>query len=326
LTLANALAKFFNVALQVVQITRRQINFNPILKTIFQLLSYLPLAVLHAVGALLGVVVWACSGVYRRRLAENAALAGYGWRTALVASVQSGKMVAELPRLWLGRPVHVAWNDRSAVQAVFERSNTEGKGIIILAPHIGCWEVVGQSIADENFNRTNRGTVGTDRMTVMYKPAKQSWLDDIIRASRETPSMQTVPADLSGVRQTLRVLKGGGIIGLLPDQVPPDGMGLWSNVFGRPAYTMTMAAKMAQMTGAISVLCWCERLSFGRGYRMFTQVLDLDLTADLDGVVQQINDGVEVAIRALPAQYLWGYARYKEPKKEPKIEQVKVSD
>ena len=321
MTLANALANFFNVALQVVQITRRQINFNPILKTIFQLLSYLPLSVLHAVGAVLGVVVWAASSVYRRRLAENAALAGYGRRTALAVAVQSGKMVAELPRLWLGRQVNVAWSDMPALQAVFERSKAEGIGIIILAPHIGCWEVVGQSIADEYFKRSKC----QDRMTVMYKPAKQSWLDDIIRASRETPSMQTVPADLSGVRQTLRVLKGGGIIGLLPDQVPLEGMGVWSNVFGRPAYTMTMAAKMAQMTRAISVLCWCERLSFGRGYRLFTQTLELDLTADLNGVVQKINDGVEEAIRALPAQYLWGYARYKEPKKESKIETVKVS-
>jgi KDO2-lipid IV(A) lauroyltransferase len=316
LTLANALAKFFNVALQVVQITRRHLYFKSILKLFFKLCSYLPLIVLHAVGAVLGVVVWACSGVYRRRLAENAALAGYGWRTALIAAVQGGKMVAELPRLWLGRPVQVAWSDKPAVEAVFERSKTEGKGIIILAPHIGCWEVVGQSIADENYKRTN----GESRMTVMYKPAKQAWLDDIIRASRETPSMQTVPAELGGVRQMLRVLKGGGIIGLLPDQVPPEGMGTWSNVFGKPAYTMTMAAKLAQTTKAISVLCWCERLGFGRGYRMFTKELDLDLSADLDDVVQQINHGVEVAIRALPSQYLWGYARYKKPRAEPRME------
>jgi Kdo2-lipid IVA lauroyltransferase/acyltransferase len=253
-----------------------------------------------------------CSGVYRRRLRENAALAGYGWRTALAAAVQSGEMVAELPRIWLGRPVHVSWSDMSAMQTVFERSQAEGKGIIILAPHIGCWEMVGQSIADMAYQG---GLEGGKRMTVMYRPARQAWLDDIIRASRETPSMQTVPADLSGVRQTLRVLKGSGIIGLLPDQVPPEGMGTWSKVFGKPAYTMTMAAKLAQTTGAIAVLCWCERLSFGRGYLMNTKVLDLDLVADLDGVVQQINDGVEVAIRALPNQYLWGYARYKQPKK-----------
>jgi Kdo2-lipid IVA lauroyltransferase/acyltransferase len=286
------------------------------LKTIFQLLSYMPLALLHAVGAVLGLLVFAASGVYRRRLRGNAQLAGYGWRTALAAAVHAGKMVAELPRIWLGAPVRVAWREAAALEAVFAHAESEHKGVIVLAPHIGCWEVVGQSIADASFMRSG----GKNRMTVMYRPARQAWLDDIIRASREKPSMQTVPADLSGVRQTLRVLKGGGIIGLLPDQVPMEGMGTWSNVFGKPAYTMTMAAKMAQMTGAMTVLCWCERLSFGRGYLVNTQVLSLDVDTDLDGVVQQINDGVERVIRALPSQYLWGYARYKQPKQMPKQE------
>ena len=316
--LANALAIFFNVVLQVVQITGRHSYFKSILKLLFQLLSFLPLALLHALGVLLGLVVFAASRIYRQRLLANTSQSGLagvsGWQGRLAAACQAGMMVAELPRLWLGRPVRVVWNDLPAMQAVFERSKAEGKGIIVLSPHIGCWEVVGQSIADESFRRSH----GENRMTVMYRPARQVWLDDIIRASRETPSMQTVPADLSGVRQTLRALKGGGIIGLLPDQVPLEGMGVWVKVFGMPAYTMTMAAKLAQTTKAITVLCWCERLSFGRGYRIFTQVLDLDLNANLDDVVQQINDGVEVAIRALPTQYLWGYARYKKPKKESK--------
>ncbi len=285
-----------------------------ILKFLFRLLSFFPLLVLHSLGAVLGLLVYAASPIYRQRLRQNAALAGYGWLTALKAAAHAGMMVAELPRLWLGRPVRMAWHDPSILQTVFERSTQTGQGIIILAPHIGCWEMVGQFIADENFKRSHAGDEPR-HMTVMYRPARQAWLDALIRASRETPSMQTVPADLSGVRQTLRVLKNGGMIGLLPDQVPPEGMGAWSQVFGKPAYTMTMAAKLAQTTRPISVLCWCERLSWGRGYRLYTHVLALDFTTDLDGTVQQINAGVEQSIRALPTQYLWGYARYKMPKR-----------
>jgi len=255
----------------------------------------------------MGVLVWLFSSGYRRSMLDNIAQAGFGWRVMLGSMLNTGQMVAELPRLWLGRPVKVRWFDRPALERVFEQSQTEQRGIVILAPHIGCWEVVGQSIADAGFERGLQ-------MTVMYRPARQPWLDDIIRASRERPSMKTVPADLSGVRQLLRVLKAKQIIGLLPDQVPADGMGVWSDVFGKPAYTMTMAAKMIQTTNAIPVLCWCERLTWGRGYRMFTRVLDLNLTEDLNGVVQQINHGVELSIRALPDQYLWSYARYKAPR------------
>jgi KDO2-lipid IV(A) lauroyltransferase len=151
-------------------------------------------------------------------------------------------------------------------------------------------------------------------MTVMYKPAKQAALDEIVKASRQRPGMKTVPADVSGVRQTLRVLKSGGAIGLLPDQVPLEGMGIWSNVFGKPAYTMTLAAKLAQSNQCPVVMVWCERLSLGRGYRVFTQTLELHLEGTLDAAVQHINNAVEAAICQLPTQYLWGYARYKEPK------------
>ncbi len=216
-------------------------------------------------------------------------------------------MVTELPRLWLGSAVRVLWNDRTALDAVFAQAASSNKGIIFLTPHLGSWEVAGQAIASAC---NAHGKV----MTVMYKPAKQASLDAIVKASRQRPGMETVPADVSGVRQTLRVLKSGGAIGLLPDQVPLNGMGVSSNVFGKPAYTMTLAAKLAQSNECPVVMVWCERLKYGLGYRVFTRNLALKLDETLDAVVQQINDAGEGAIAELPTQYLWGYARYKAPK------------
>ena len=216
-------------------------------------------------------------------------------------------MVAELPRLWLGSAVSVMWHDRTALDATFVQAAAQNKGIIFLTPHLGSWEVAGQAIATAC---NAHGKV----MTVMYRPAKQAQLDEIIQASRKRPGMETVPADVSGVRQTLRVLKSGGAIGLLPDQVPLNGMGVWANVFGKPAYTMTLAAKLAQSNECPVVMVWCERLELGRGCRVFTQTLDLTLGETVDAVVQQINEAVEAAICKLPTQYLWGYARYKAPK------------
>ncbi len=266
---------------------------------------------LHALGALLGLVVFAVSNVYRQRLVANAyqsSLASMsGWQGLLHAACQAGMMVTELPRLWLGSAVRVLWNDRTALDAVFAQAASSNKGIIFLTPHLGSWEVAGQAIASAC---NAHGKV----MTVMYKPAKQASLDAIVKASRQRPGMETVPADVSGVRQTLRVLKSGGAIGLLPDQVPLNGMGVWSSVFGKPAYTMTLAAKLAQSNECPVVMVWCERLKYGFGYRVFTRTLTLGLSGTLDAVVQQINDAVEGAIAELPTQYLWGYARYKAPK------------
>ena len=220
-------------------------------------------------------------------------------------------MTTELPRLWLGSAVRVFWSDRAALDAMFAQAGSNNKGIIFLTPHLGSWEVAGQAIASAC---NAHGKV----MTVMYKPAKQASLDAIVKASRQRPGMETVPADVSGVRQTLRMLKSGGAIGLLPDQVPLSGMGVWTNVFDKPAYTMTLAAKLAQSNSCPVVMVWCERIKYGRGYRVFTRTLVLKLDETLDAVVQQINDAVEGAIAELPTQYLWGYARYKTPKQLPR--------
>jgi KDO2-lipid IV(A) lauroyltransferase len=278
------------------------------LKTGFKLFSYFPLLLLHTLGAVLGVLVYACSGVYRRRIRENMAQAGFGAGTLAGAVLHAGQMVAELPRLWLGRSVRVLWSDRASLDAVFAQATSNSKGIIFLTPHLGSWEVAGQAIAAAC---NAHGKV----MTVMYKPAKQAWLDEIVQAARRRPGMETVPADVSGVRQTLRVLKNGGAIGLLPDQVPQHGMGVWSSVFGKPAYTMTLAAKLAQSNECPVVMVWCQRLHWGAGYQVFTRALDLPLQDSLEAVVQQINHSVEDAIKALPQEYLWSYARYKQPKK-----------
>lgn len=272
----------------------------------FRIFARLPLLVAHTLGALLGIAVWLMDGTYRRRMQENLARAGYGLGTQLGAVLHAGQMVTELPRLWMGAAVRVSWDNRAALEAVFERAQAQGKGLIFLTPHLGSWEVAGQAIASAC---NARGQV----MTVMYKPAKKASLDAIVRSARQRPGMATVPADLSGVRQTLRALKEGGAIGLLPDQVPVAGMGVWSQVFGQPAYTMTLAAKLAQSQQCPVVLVWCQRLHWGAGYRVFTQLLDWPASLPLEQWVQRMNEAIEQAIARIPQEYLWAYARYKKP-------------
>jgi KDO2-lipid IV(A) lauroyltransferase len=93
-------------------------------------------------------------------------------------------------------------------------------------------------------------------------------------------------------------------------------MGQWAPFFGKPAYTMTLAARLALQTGAQVVAIWGERLPWGRGYRLHTQGLGQSLSGDLDVAVVQINQAMEQLISSHPGQYLWGYARYKQPRSE----------
>jgi KDO2-lipid IV(A) lauroyltransferase len=121
---------------------------------------------------------------------------------------------------------------------------------------------------------------------------------------------------MSGVKQMIKALKQGQTLGILPDQVPPAGLGVWAPFFGRDAYTMTLSARMVQQTGATVVVAWGERLSWGRGYQLHVLPPLPELPSDTAQAVLLINQALEALIRVCPQQYLWGYARYKEPRQE----------
>ena len=273
--------------------------------TLFKMMSLAPLWLAHGVGWSLGWLVFALSGVYRRRFLAHASQAGIGWRQWLGAVGESGKLVAELPRLWLGRPVPVQWDGADHVEAALAR----GQGVMFLTPHLGCFEAAGQAYA-RRYGQTQQP------MTVLFRPPRQAWLRRLVSTARARPGLHTAPSTLAGVRQMIKALKQGQSLGLLPDQVPPLGMGLWLPFFGRQAYTMTLAARLAQQTGATVLMTWGERLSWGRGYRVHVQPLPQALPADGAQAALRINQALEQLIRHCPQQYLWGYARYKQPRRD----------
>ncbi len=272
---------------------------------VFRFFSVFPLWLLHIIGCVLGWVAFAASGVYRQRFLANAALAGYSFAQVRAAVGHAGRMVAELPRLWLGAPVPVRIEGEPCV----EQAWAAGRGVIFLTPHLGCFEMSAQAIA-------TRWSAQQGPITVLYRPARQAWLAKVMETARNRPGMQAVPTTLAGVRQMIKALRRGEAVGLLPDQVPPEGLGVWSPVFGKPAYTMTLAARLALQTGATVLLVRCEREPMGRGFVMYAEPLPQPLDADLETAVRQVNEAMEHVIRQCPGQYLWGYGRYKQPRAE----------
>jgi Kdo2-lipid IVA lauroyltransferase/acyltransferase len=269
---------------------------------LFRCLSVLPLWLLHALGALLGWLSYLLSGVYRTRFVANAQQAGFSASQVRAAVGHAGRMVTELPRLWMGAAPHFEWQGTELVDAHYAR----GKGVLFLTPHLGCFEVTAQGLAQ-------RYSAQYGDLTVLYRPARKAWMAQLIESSRNRPGLVAVPTTLAGVKHMIKALKAGRAVGLLPDQVPPEGLGLWSPFFGRDAYTMTLSARLAQQTGAAVLLTWGERLPWGRGYRLHFSPLSAPLSSDLPQAVAQINAAMEGLIRQCPSQYLWGYARYKAP-------------
>jgi len=278
---------------------------------LFRLAGWLPLWLNHLIGGLLGWLSGLASARHRRVTLDNLTLyaRSRGQTPAaglLAASLrEQGKGVTELAKVWTA-PVEAlielfepcpSWHHVEAAKAA-------GLPIIFVSPHLGCFDIAGRFVA-------NRLPI-----TALYRPPKQAWLQPLMEAGRARGGATTVPADSSGVRALLKTLKAGGNIMILPDQVPAadkGGEGVWATFLGQPAYTMTLLPRLAQTSGAVVMYFFAQRLPGGKGYRMhFIPMVDT-YAGDKLLAATQTNEMVERLIDMAPAQYLWGYNRFKRP-------------
>lgn len=288
------------------------------MRWLFRFFSGWPLGVLHGLGGALGWLVWAVSRRYRTQFRANVAQAGLPFDVARPAVAHAGRFVAELPKLWL-RPPDVANLGPVQVEGRehADHAFSSGHGVIFFSAHCGSFELGPQVLA---------ALFGP--ITAIYRPARKAWLARLERIARNRPNLAVLPADLRGIRLMHRALKANQAVALLTDQVPPEGQGIWAPFFGKPAYTMTLAARLALQTGAALVPASCERLAHGRGYVLrIGPALRVDEAlvaaqqvgasrAELLALVTRINQAVEEIVMSLPGQYLWAYARYKTPRSE----------
>ena len=265
---------------------------------LFQLLSLLPLPLLHRIGVLAGWLVYAVSPRYRRRMRGNLARAGY--LPQLRAAIgEAGKGILELPFIWCARPQRVLAAATLHNWDIAQQALDSGRGAIFLTPHLGCFEIIAQAIA----SRTP--------LTALYRPPRKAALRPLLEQARARDGLSLAPANLAGVRTLLKSLRNGGAIGLLPDQVPGTGEGVWTGFFGRPAYTMTLPAKLQQMSGAPLVLSYAERLPRGQGFAIHFVRFEGSLDGSAEAQAHTINRAMEALIARCPAQYFWSYNRYK---------------
>ncbi len=281
---------------------------------ILRLLARLPLRFWHALGAFGGWLTYRYNARYAARLKDNLLRSGAidsycdasdtdAREKMLRATARElGKAAAEIIPIWF-RPYPqvldlvtecLGWEH---VEAALKT----GRGILAMTPHLGCFEIVSLYYAARH------------PMAVMYRPPRQSWAESIMRAGRARGQVTLATADVRGVRTLLAALKRGEAIGILPDQVASKGEGVWADFFGRPAYTPTLPARLAEATGAIPLMMFGERLPRGQGYRIHIQPMGDCLYGDKTAATRALNSTLEDLIRRFPTQYLWSYNRYKQP-------------
>lgn len=268
--------------------------------------ALLPLPLAHAVGSAVGRVMAAFPNRQRRIATINirwcfpeldeAARHGLLRRSLM----ETGKTAMELGVLWFRKREQLLGLVRqTSGEEMLRKALAQGNGAIIAAPHLGAWELVGLYCASKF------------PMTSLYRPPRIVELDTLMRGARERLGATLVPTDTGGVRSLYRALNSGELIGILPDQIPSAGTGVFAPFFGIQAYTMSLLSRLTQKTGAAVFFCYAERLPHGGGYHIHFIPASEEVGDDNPEIAATaLNRGVEQCVRAVPEQYQWTYRRF----------------
>nr|WP_281256758.1 lysophospholipid acyltransferase family protein [Neisseria iguanae] len=280
---------------------------------LFKCFAALPLPLLHALGNVCGSMAFYFLKKDRQRVRANMNQAGLQPDDQIIQTVfrETAKGGLELPVAFFRRPEEIETlfkqvNGWEHVQTALDKQ----QGLLFITPHIGSYDLAGRYISQQL----------PFPLTAMYKPPKLKAVDAVMQAGRVRGKGKTAPTNIQGVKQVIKALRAGEATIVLPDHVPaPEegGDGVWADFFGRPAYTMTLAGKLAQIKGVKALFFVGERLPDGQGFALHIEPLQGELNGDKAHDARIINQNVEYWIQRFPTQYLFMYNRYKHPAGAP---------
>ena len=283
------------------------------IKIIFQIFSQLPLVWLHRLGHILGYVMYFVTPKDRHLIRENLSIAGLPHDKKMVLRVcqETVKSGLELAVAFFRQPEQiVALFKQIHGWQYIQQAIDNKQGLLLITPHIGSYDLAGRYISEQL----------PFPLTAMYKPPKIQAFDEIMQLGRVRGKGHTAPTNLQGVKQIMKALRQGESTIVLPDHVPAPkdgGDGVWVDFFGKPAFTMTLAGKLANMKNVTTVFFVGERLPRGQGFVLHILPLSGSLNGDKHHDAMVINHNVEQLIGRFPEQYLFAYNRYKCPEGAP---------
>ena len=277
-----------------------------LLYLLLRLFGRLPLRLLHGLGAAMGRLALWSGGRTARDTAVNLSIARPGLdpaaRSALLrrAMAEGGKSVSEIVKVWgAGAERALALVREVRGGELLEAARAAGKGVIIAAPHLGCWELL------------NYWLCSRMPMAILYRPPRLAAIEPLLRRVRGALAPEQVRAEGAGVRTLYKRLAAGGTVGILPDQKPRAGEGEPAPFYGRDALTMVLLPRLAARTGATVLFAFAERLPRGAGFRIHLLPAPEGLDdADPRRACAALNRGVEACVERAFVQYQWHYRRW----------------
>lgn len=278
-----------------------------LIKLAFRLLSLLSLRSTQRLGRFFGWVAWKLGGRSAETTRKNLRacypdLSQHEIETLGRNSLQeTGATALEIPLMWEW-PTERCLNLIRKIEGeeLLEDYKAGKQGLLLLAPHLGNWELAGLFFASRY------------KMAALYSPPNQPELEAYMKSVRSRSGSELVATDRRGIMRLFSILREGGVVGILPDQTPRREGGEFAPFFGIPAITMTLASKLVQKTGAKPLVTYAQRLPDAQGFKIVIRQAEPGMTSkNMTESLTALNHSVEKCIADVPAQYQWEYKRFR---------------
>ena len=284
-------------------------------RLLLRLLALLPLRILHAIAVPIGWLAWWAPWRKHAVIDTNLKLCFPDLDERSRQKLHREHLV-EMIRLVLESGAVWYWPEKRLLRHVVSVEGwtavdtllRRGEGALLVGAHFGNWEILPLFLSTRA------------PLAALYKAPRRKDLDAAITTSRSRFGARLIASGSPAMRQMLASLRRGELIGLLADQQPKQGEGVFAPFFGQPALTMTLVNRLARKTGTPVVFASATRIP-GRGWALRFEPAESAIAADdsLAGIAV-MHDWLEATIRECPAQYLWSYKRYSlRPPGEPGI-------
>lgn len=270
--------------------------------------AYLPLSFLQVIAKFWGAVLYWLPTRVKRRTRKNLSVCFPTKSKKQINQLtheslnHTAATALELGKSWI---LPIAETLKMVVdsegESIFRDAVNSDDGVILLAPHLGNWEVLGFYLCADI------------ESTWLYQPPKLKQLDHLITRTRSRSGISMSPTNNLGVSRIFKALKRGEVVGVLPDQVPSREGGQFAPFYGQPALTMTLISKLVHKTGAKVFCGFAKRLPEAKGYKIIVEEAALGVYKDnLDESLAALNSTIESSINKAVEQYQWEYTRFRK--------------
>lgn len=206
--------------------------------------------------------------------------------------------VFELPAVWTSSYRRLErWLKKAHGESLLTEGIKNGS-VLLIIPHFGNWEILTTYMKS------------ISKYSCMYSPRRLYELDELINQCRGRFGSEFLPVTRAGFRTLLTRIRAGGVVIVLPDQVPLEGQSVDSTFLGQPLKTGTLPhalLKRGEMRALIIAAVRCKN-----GFNVHVQEVDEAIySSDAAVSVQALDHAIENMVELDPAQYQWEYKRFR---------------